>query len=368
MSEEAEVLFEQRGGVGIITLNRPKALNALNQSMVLQIHPQMEVWADDDSIQAVLIQAEGDRAFCAGGDILWLRNNGIEPETRATALSFFWDEYRLNRYIKHYPKPYIAFLDGITMGGGCGLSVHGDYRVATERTNYAMPETGIGLFPDVGGSYFLARCPGETGMYSALTGERLKAADSLFLGIANSYTPSDKLPALLDALCAADLKDAATIEAILKTYHEDPGKSDVQLLQGQIDVVFRENSVEEIMAALERNGSDWALKTAKTLSVKSPTSMKVTYREVREGAKHDFDECMRMEWRIVNQVMAGHDFYEGVRAVIVDKDNSPKWSPDALEQVTDADVDAYFTSLGENDLHFDGPVGTRVPSLATAGQ
>ncbi|MFN3232125.1 MAG: enoyl-CoA hydratase/isomerase family protein [Alphaproteobacteria bacterium] len=357
MSEEPEVLFEKRGGVGLITLNRPKALNALNQPMVLDIHPKMIEWADDDEVQAVVIQAAGDRAFCAGGDILWLRNNGLND--RPTALSFFWDEYRLNRYIKNYPKPYIAFIDGITMGGGCGLSVHGDFRVATERTTYAMPETGIGLFPDVGGSFFMPRCPGETGMYSAITGDRLRPADALHLGIATSYTPSEKLDDLLKALVEGDLSSEENITDILQGFHEDPGPSDVKLLQGQIDVIFRENSLEEVVETLKINGSNFAQKTLDTIEGKSPTSMKVTFRQMREGAKLDFDDCMKMEYRIVTEVMAGHDFYEGVRAVIVDKDNEPKWAPDTLEAVTDADVDAYFRSLGGQDLHFDGPPGTR---------
>ena len=357
MSEDAEVLFEKRGGVGLITLNRPKALNALNQPMVLDIHPKMIEWADDDDVQAVVIQAAGEKAFCAGGDILWLRNNGLED--RPTALSFFWDEYRLNRYIKTYPKPYIAFIDGITMGGGCGLSVHGDYRVATERTTYAMPETGIGLFPDVGGSYFMPRCPGETGMYSALTGDRLRPADAVHLGIATHYTPSEKLDDLLKTLVETDLSEDGKIEAILADFNEDAGVSDVKLLQGQIDVVFRENSVEAILETLKLNGSNWATKTLDTLMVKSPSSVKVTYRQMREGAKLDFDDCMRMEYRIVTEVMAGHDFYEGVRAVIVDKDNAPKWAPDTFDAVMDADVDRYFQPLGDGDLHFNGVPGTR---------
>lgn len=356
MSDEPEVLFEQRGGLGIITLNRPKALNALTQPMVMDIHPKMEEWATDDSVQAVLIVGAGDRGFCAGGDILWLRDNGLAD--RAKALTFFWDEYRLNRYIKTYPKPYIAFIDGITMGGGCGLSVHGDFRVATERTVYAMPETGIGLFPDVGGSFFMPRCPGEAGTYSALTGDRLRPADALYLGIATSYTSSDKLAEIIGVLAGTDLKDAETIDGILRDFHEEPGQSEVELLQGQIDVVFRENSVEEIIESLKLNGSDWAKKTLATLLTKSPTSVKVTFREMREGAALDFDGCMGMEYRIVERVMAGHDFYEGVRAVIVDKDNAAQWAPASFDAVSQADVDAYFAPLGDGELHFDGPVGT----------
>ena len=357
MSDEAEVLFDVRGGIGLITLNRPKALNALTQGMVLDIHPQMEAWAEDDAIKAVVIVGAGDRGFCAGGDILWLRNNGLED--RPKAVGFYWDEYRLNRYIKNYPKPYIAFIDGITMGGGCGLSVHGDFRVATERTVYAMPETGIGLFPDVGGTYFMPRCPGETGMYSALTGDRLKPADAVYLGIATHYMSSEAIDGAIAALAEADITDNASVAAILDGLNEEPGESAVQHLQGQIDVAFAEDSVDAILAALELNGSDWAVKTLNTLKTKSPTSVKITYRQMREGAQLDFDDCMRMEYRIVSRVMAAHDFYEGVRAVIVDKDNDPKWNPADFAAVTQADVDAYFESLGDQDLHFDGPVGTR---------
>ncbi|MDX1580182.1 MAG: enoyl-CoA hydratase/isomerase family protein, partial [Alphaproteobacteria bacterium] len=285
------------------------------------------------------------------------RNKGLED--RPTALSFYWDEYRLNRYIKKYPKPYIALIDGITMGGGCGLSVHGDFRVATERTVYAMPETGIGLFPDVGGSHFMPRCPGETGMYSALTGDRLKPADSVFLGIATSYTPSEKLDDLLKVLSKSDLKDNKTIAGILDDFNEDPGLSEVEKLQGQIDVVFREDSVEGIIEKLKLNGSEWAQKTLKTLSVKSPTSVKLTFQEMRRGAEKDIDECLKMEYRMVTNVMDGHDFYEGVRAVIVDKDNEPNWDPADLEAVSDDEIDKYFDSLGDKDLHFDGEPGER---------
>ncbi len=358
MTDESEVLFSTHGNIGVITLNRPKALNALTQGMVLAIHPQMEAWARDDSVQAVVIVGAGDRGFCAGGDILWLRDNGLED--RPVALSFFWDEYRLNRYIKNYPKPYIAIIDGITMGGGCGLSVHGDFRVATERTGYAMPETGIGLFPDVGGSYFMPRCPGETGMYSALTGDRLKPADAVYLGIATHYTPSNRIDDLLVALAEGDIADTEAISKILEGFNEDPGPSEVERLRGQIDVVFAEETVDGIFTALLMSGSEWAKKTLSTLKTKSPSSVKVTFRQMREGARMEFDDCMRMEYRIVTQIMAGHDFYEGVRAVIVDKDNTPIWSPTVFDDVTDADVDAYFKELGDADLHFDGPPGTRV--------
>ena len=196
-------------------------------------------------------------------------------------------------------------------------------------------------------------------MYSALTGDRLKAADSLHLGIATSYTPSEKLPELRKALETGDLKDKATIEGILKDFHEDPGTSNIRLLEGQIDVVFREDSVERIIETLRLNGSEWALKTLDTLGRKSPTSLKLTFQQMRRGAQSNFDDCMRMEYRMVTRTMDGHDFYEGVRAVIVDKDNAPKWQPDTLAHVSDAEIDAYFEPLGKADLHFDGAPGDR---------
>jgi enoyl-CoA hydratase len=196
-------------------------------------------------------------------------------------------------------------------------------------------------------------------MYSALTGDRLKPADSLHLGIATSYTPSARLPELQRALETGDLKDKAAIAGILRSFHQDPGPSDVKLLEGQIDVVFREKSVEAILETLKLNGSNWAVKTLDTLSKKSPTSLKLTFQQMRRGAQLNFDDCMRMEYRMVTRTMDGHDFYEGVRAVIVDKDNAPKWRPDTLAHVSDAEIDAYFEPLGKGDLNFDGAPGDR---------
>ncbi len=337
---EAEVLFEQRGRAGVITLNRPDALNALTLNMVRLIHPKLREWATDDTIAHVIVNAAGEKAFCAGGDIRALYDWGRAGDLNF--LAFYREEYQLNTYIKRYPKPYIAFMTGITMGGGVGVSVHGSHRIASDGLTFAMPETGIGLFPDVGGTYFLPRCPGEIGMYLALTGTRLKAADALYAGIVSHYVPSQSIPGLLDELYGSeDLK--TSIESAAK----DPGKPAILEHRDNIDQCFRGTSVEDILAKLDGNGGEWASKTTSTMLTKSPTSSKIAYRQVRDGARNDFEECMRIEYRMVNRIFTAHDFFEGIRAVVVDKDQSPKWQPGALHDVSDEAVAAYFAPLEE---------------------
>jgi len=343
MSEEPEVLFERRGAVGLITLNRPKALNALTHNMAVLMTAQLKAWADDAAVATVVVQGAGERAFCAGGDIRALYESG--KAGTPYALDFYRDEYRLDALVKHYTKPYVALIRGIDMGGGVGVSVNGSHRVADETMVFAMPETGIGLFPDVGGSYFLPRCPGETGMYLAMTGARLKTADCLYIGVATHFVPAAKREALLSALIDGDAPDGA-----LQSLASDPGAPSLAEHRGKIDTVFSAQSVEAILERLDRDGSDWARETAATMRTKSPTSLKVAYRQNREGAKRSFDDCMRMEFRMVNRVVAGHDFYEGVRATIIDKDGAPKWKPSSLAAVSDADVAAYFAPLGEKEL------------------
>ncbi|HVP83763.1 MAG TPA: enoyl-CoA hydratase/isomerase family protein [Rhizomicrobium sp.] len=338
MTDEAETLFEQRGAAGLITLNRPKALNALTHDMCLKLKAQLDQWAKDASIKSVAIRGAGDRAFCAGGDIRALYESGRAKTPYA--FDFYRDEYILNVAIKHFPKPYIALVNGIVMGGGVGVSVHGSHRVAGENVTFAMPETGIGLFPDVGGSYFLPRCPGQIGMYLALTGARLKTADMLYAGIATHFVPMAKW----DALIAKLAEGAMPGDALKQLADTVPGDFLAEH-RAVIDRIFAGNSVEEILAALDAERTDWSEDTAKTIRTKSPTSLKVAFRQVRNGAKLEFDDCMRMEWRMVNRVIAGHDFYEGVRATILDKDGAPKWNPADLPSVAQADVDAYFAPL-----------------------
>lgn len=346
MSDEPEILFEQRGPVGLITLNRPKVLNALTYNMVKQLHPQLEQWAEDDAVSVVVIQAAGEKAFCAGGDIRALHDWGKagSPEV----INFYRDEYRLNRYIKRYPKPYVALMSGINMGGGVGVSVNGSHRVASERLTFAMPETGIGLFPDVGGTYFLPRCPGEVGMYLGLTGARLKVADAVYAGIADVFVPADRHDGLL-----ARLVDGVAVDVAIAAESQTPGVAPIAELQDQIDAAFNADSVNSILERLAADGSEWAVKTAETIRSKSPLSTRVAYGQIRAGAELDFEDCMSLEFRLTNRFMAAPDFYEGVRAVVIDKDQAPKWRPTSLDAVTDKQVAGYFASLGDDELRFD---------------
>ncbi|HSZ74572.1 MAG TPA: enoyl-CoA hydratase/isomerase family protein [Rhizomicrobium sp.] len=340
---DSEIIFEKRGVAGLITLNRPKALNALTQDMVVAGKEQLDAWARDDAIQCVIIRGEGERAFCAGGDIRALYESGKAGSPYA--LDFYRDEYRLDAAIKHFPKPYIALMHGIVMGGGVGVSVHGSHRVASETTVFAMPETGIGLFPDVGGSYFLPRCPGALGMYLALTGARLKTADTLYAGIVTHFVPGAEWDALI-----ARLADGEAPDAVLDAMKQDAPNTYLADHRAAIDRVFAKDSVEGILAALDAEHTDWSRDTAKTIRTKSPTATKLAFRQVREGAALSFDDCMKMEFRMVNRVVAGHDFYEGVRATIIDKDGAPNWKPAKLEEVNDAEIDACFAPLGKDEL------------------
>jgi enoyl-CoA hydratase len=343
MSEARDVLFERRGALGLITLNRPKALNALTHEMCLGMKAQLDEWAHEDAVKTVAIRGAGDRAFCAGGDIRALYDSG--KAGTPYALDFYRDEYILNATIKHFPKPYVALIHGIVMGGGVGVSVHGSHRVANETVTFAMPETGIGLFPDVGGSYFLPRLPGEIGMYLALTGERLKTADCVYAGIATHFVPARATEEL-----TATLEEGTAPDLVLQSFAGNTATAPLADIREGIDRCFSEDSLDGVMMALESDGSDWAKATLATLAKKSPTSLKVTFRQIREGARLSFDDCMRMEFRMVNRIVAGHDFYEGVRAVILDKDNAPNWQPADLAHVADADIAAYFAPLDAREL------------------
>jgi enoyl-CoA hydratase len=345
MSDMDEALFEQRGRVGLITLNRPKALNALTLGMVDAMDAQLRAWRNDASIEMVVVKGAGERAFCAGGDIRALYDSG--KAGTPYVIDFYAREYRLNTMIKRYPKPYIALVNGIVMGGGVGVSVHGSVRVCGEGTMFAMPETGIGLFPDVGGTFFLPRCPGEIGMYLALTGARLDVTDAKYTGVATHVVPAAQHEALLADLCTGT--DA--MEQVLARHAVNPqNRSKLEGLQQPLDMFFSEPSVEDIMASLAKGNSLFEEQTLKLLAAKSPTSLKIAYRQMREGAKLGFEDCMKLEFRLTNRFMRGHDFYEGVRAVIIDKDNAPKWNPPSLDGVRKRDVDAYFAPLPGGDL------------------
>jgi enoyl-CoA hydratase len=350
MSEGEDIVFAREGGLGTVLLNRPKALNALTHEMCVAMDAKLREWSGDDAVRAVLVRGAGNRAFCAGGDIRRLYDEGRAGGRYP--YDFYHDEYRTNALIHYFPKPYISFLDGIVMGGGCGFSIPGSHRVATENATFAMPETGIGLFPDVGGSFFLSRCPGHVGEYLALTGARLKAADCVYAGVADVHVPRTKLDALAAALAEAEIRDFEHATSVIAPFAETPGDAPLAALRDDIDRHFSLGSVEEIVESLTAEGGEWAAKQAGIIRSKSPTSLKVALRQVRDGASRDFYDCMRMEWRMVNRIIAGHDFYEGTRATVIDKDQKPAWSPPDLAGVSDADVDAYFQPLDDGDLSF----------------
>ncbi len=353
MSEEQEILFEVKHGTGFITLNRPKALNALTLHMIRELIPQLGAWQEDASVKAVVIRGAGDRAFCAGGDVRAVWEAGQKGD-RLTE-DFFRDEYRVNRLIHTFAKPYVALIDGITMGGGVGLSVHGSHRVAGDKTMVAMPEVGIGLFPDVGGTYFLPRLPGRLGLFLALTGWRLNAADAVYCGLATDYVPSARNEELAAAFEQLDWSTAAPdtlVDGLIERFKADPGTSELAPRQELIDHCFSARSVESILAALDEAGDDWAAKIAKIIRKQSPTSLKVTFAQLEKGAALDFDAAMIQEYRMSQAFMAGKDFYEGIRAVLVDKDHQPKWTPGDLTKVTPEMVETHFRALGERDLTF----------------
>jgi len=345
-----EILFSVKNGLGIIQLNRPAALNALNHAMCVPLEQHLRAWAKDTAVKAVLIKGTGEKAFCAGGDIRRLADTG--PEGRDYRRNFWGDEYRANTVIAEYPKPFIALIDGIFMGGGVGLSVHGSHRVISEQALFAMPETGIGLFPDVGGTYFLPRLPGELGMYLGLTGARLKSADILGTGIATDCVNRADHAALEAALIEASLPDAAAVSAVIVRFAADLGPAPIKAQLPAIDRLFAGNSVAAIMQALEAD-APWGQEQAKIIRTKSPTSVKLTFAQLRRGRKLSFRDCMILEWRMCNHVAGGHDFYEGVRAVIIDKDHAPRWQPATLEAVDDAYIEGYFAPLPDGDLRFD---------------
>ncbi len=325
------VRFEVCGRLGLITLDRPKAMNALTHAMALAMEDRLRAWAEDDAVASVAVVGAGEKAFCAGGDIRALHAEG--PENGARNFAFYADEYRLNTLIKRFPKPYVAFMDGVAMGGGVGVSVHGSHRVAGDRTLFAMPETGIGLFPDVGGTYFLPRLPGETGLWLGLTGARLKTGDAVAAGVCDLYVPSAKTGAALDALA-----DGAAPDAALAALAAEPEGATLPGLRPAIDRCFAGESVEAVLEALAAEGSDWAAAQRDAILGKSPASTRIAFRQLRMGAGLDFEDCMRLEYRLARWCMTHPDFYEGVRATILDRDGAPRWRPASLSDADDAFV------------------------------
>ena len=357
-----DILFKQEGGVGTVTLNRPRALNAFTLGMYRRLDPVLRSWEADPTIRAVLVRGAGERAFSAGGDVraIYEAGRGISGARDLTSV-FFWEEYELIRRVHRYSKPYLAIIDGVTMGGGAGVSVNGAYRIATEKTLLAMPETGIGLFPDVGATRFLNLCPGYIGRYLGLTGARIGAADALYCGFATHFVSRERVPELIAALAGIAWRDGAErtqLDEVLASFHSDPGQPPLATRCAAIDRCFAAETVEEILDALAREAasggpdSEWAAETRAGLLTKSPTSLKVTLRQLIVGRGYDLEQALALEYRLTQHFMAGHDFYEGVRAVVVDKDQNPRWRPPSLAEVGDVEVDRYFAPLDGSELTF----------------
>lgn len=338
-----EILFSREGRIGLVTLNRPQALNALNRSMCVSLHRQLMDWILDDGVQAVVVEGAGGRAFCAGGDVVGLHTAGRMGSDEWQG--FFHDEYRMNQAIAHYPKPYVALVDGISMGGGVGISVHAPFRVATEKTLFAMPETGIGLIPDVGGTHALARFPGEFGTWAGLTGARVKGGDCVAIGYCTHYTPSAEIPTLKERLAHSH----ESVAEVLATFDTDPGELTLPALRDGIDYLFAQDQVEDILSLLD-DGDDWAQEQARIIRTLSPTSLKLTLHGLREAEGATIEQALKLEYRMVSAIRGGHDFYEGVRAQLIDKDRSPRWSPASLDQV---DISGYLLEPEWGDLTFD---------------
>ncbi len=350
--QEDEIIFHEDNDWGTVLLNRPGALNALNLNMVRRLSKQLVQWERLSSLKGVIIEGKG-RAFCAGGDIRSLLE-AVKRRNHSLIEGFFREEYLLNRQIHLYPKFYVALLDGIVMGGGAGLSIHGVYRVVTEKTLFAMPETGIGFFPDVGASYFLNRLPGETGMFLALTGSRIGGEDMVYLGLATHYTFSEQVGKLKEALLNCELHEAtcSEVEPIISTFSKTPPPAELSRYQDIIDRCFGKESVEEIVDALDAEKEKWATDVRNEILKKSPTSLKITFRLLQEARNLDFDSALRLEYRLSQRIVYGNDYSEGVSAIVIDKNRRPRWSPASLEKVSEKLVDSFFDPLPNGELEF----------------
>ncbi|MEP5938082.1 MAG: enoyl-CoA hydratase/isomerase family protein [Erythrobacter sp.] len=336
-----QVHIHTHGQAGHISLNRPKALHALTLDMCHAMSVALSDWANDDAVQAIVVDHSEGRGFCAGGDIAFLRNSALN-DGGVSGRQFFHDEYQLNHQMFTYEKPIVAFMDGITMGGGVGISQPAKFRVATENTRFAMPETGIGLFPDVGGGWHLSRLGGRIGQFLALTGARMDGAECLWAGLATHYIPSDKLAEAKARIVA----DPSRIAGILGELSETPPAARIEGNADKIAKHFASDEYEAILASLEAEDSDWSNKERDTLGTKSPQTCKVALRQLATSADlTDFADNMRMEYRIASRVLTRPDFAEGVRAVITDKTNDPAWDPATPEGVTNDLLDAIFAPL-----------------------
>ncbi|RJG07286.1 enoyl-CoA hydratase/isomerase family protein [Noviherbaspirillum cavernae] len=350
---------EIRNRIGYLHLERPKALNSLSLDMVRALTQALLAWRDDPRISAVLIQSTSEKAFCAGGDIRFFHEVGNATSTGHSALleDFFSEEYALNHLIHHYPKPYIAIMDGIVMGGGMGIAQGGDanrMRIVTERTKMAMPEVNIGLFPDVGGSYFLTRVPGELGTYLGITGETVGAADALHASLADVFIPASELPALREVLASTNEAD---MRAVIRSFaapfqtRVEPAGSALAINRAAIDKHFAHDDVRAIAASLAQDDMPFARKTLQVMEQRSPLMMCVTLEQLRRGARLTVADCLRMERTLVRRSFEHGEVLEGVRALVIDKDNAPQWNPPTLEQVTPEMVTQFFESAWPAHAH-----------------
>lgn len=340
MIASPHILSERRGCLGVLTLNRPQALNALTLDMVVALRGALSEWERDDGVRAVVLKGEG-RAFCAGGDIraIW---DAASWDDDNPARAFYGTEYQLDLAINRYPKPFISLLNGIVMGGGAGLSMLGRYRVATANALFAMPETAIGFFPDVGGGWLLPRLPGRLGLYLGLTGTRLGAADMAYAGLATHVTQADRLAGLETALA-----DGGDVEAVLADFQQPSGTAALAERRDGIDRIFAAASVADIQAALAAETAPWCVEARQALDAMSPTSLLITSEQLRRGAALNLAADLEMEFRLAVRVCMGQNFREGVRAMLVDKDKSPRWSPARLQDVDPAAIAALFEPLGD---------------------
>ena len=338
VTDYEDVLVSVRNGVGTLTLNRPKAINSLNDVMVAGIAEALRTWENDASIHTVLLTGAGERGLCAGGDVVALYHSAKNDD--GAAARFWYDEYQLNAHIGGYPKPYVAVMDGIVMGGGVGVAAHGNVRVVTDTTKMAMPEVGIGFVPDVGGTYLLSRAPGALGLHAALTGAPFTGADAIVMGFADHYVPHDRLADFTEAIVTGGVQDALASHAI------EPPPSTLAGQRDWIDACYAADTVADIVAALRAHSGAPARAAADLIATRSPVALAVTLEAVRRAAAlPTLEEVLRQEYRTSCASVKSHDFVEGIRAQLVDKDRNPQWSPNSIDAVTAADVEAYFAPV-----------------------
>lgn len=349
-----EILFNTEGRLGLVTLNREKALNALTFGMIEALGTHYEIWANEPEIYGVVLESSSQRAFCAGADIKAIYHIGrVDP---SEAASFFRTEYEVNWALECFNKPHVALIDGMVMGGGVGISRYGTHRVVTENASFAMPETGIGLFPDIGASWFLNELPGAMGLYLGLTGRRIGAGDLLALGLATHHVEAGDFPAIKSAIANSD-----PIDPVLDEAHHDPGQGELASLREVIDTVFSAGSVEEIIRRLEgipAPHEKWAAATRQVLSERSPLSLKATHALLTAYRPKTLKQALETEFRLVTRIIAEPDFYEGVRAQVIDKDRAPSWRHASLHDVADTDVEDLFKPLGDGELVLEVPEAT----------